>query len=129
MERPKPKKMNDWPCPRCETSLSTKRILRSHIRVVHGSQRPFKCVQCDKTFSKPYYLDKHVKWVHKRQTFSCSVCAKEMASRRSCAIHEVSVCKVKTWSGEKLKKEFNLELVPCPVERCGKLFEPSRLRT
>lgn len=69
--------------------------------------------------------EKHVKWVHTKETFSCSLCDKKLATQKSWAIHEATVCNVGGWSLERLKTEFNVTLVPCPVKGCKKVLDPS----
>lgn len=111
------------PCPHCGKFYLGRANVLKHIRLVHDSHQ-HKCAHCDKTYATKTRLSVHVKWVHTRETFSCSLCSKELATKRRWAIHESTVCKVpdKNWSAERLKKEFNVTLVICPVEGCGRQF-------
>lgn len=110
-----------FPCPHCGKKLTQRKILTRHIRLIHQGVRPFKCNYCGKTYSCKSNLASHVKYSHTKETFSCSACSKELATKRNCVIHEVTVCKIPDWSEEKLRTEFNVVLVPCKV--CGKLFD------
>lgn len=119
-----PLKPSKFPCPHCKKGFCSKKRLAVHIRLSHNKQGSKKCQFCSLTFSRKRELVKHTKWVHTKETFTCSQCFKGLATKRAWVIHEATVCRVPSWSSERLKSEFNIILAACPVTGCQKLFDP-----
>lgn len=119
------------PCPHCGKVYSR---LADHIRRTHLNQqpaRPHKCKFCYKTFATLQERATHISSSHKKQSWSCSLCAKKLTTKRSWAFHESIICKVpdKGWGPQRLKREFNITLAPCKVAGCRRIFEhPSKLK-
>lgn len=109
-------------CPHCNKKFSRKNFNR-HINLVHLGQRPYKCSQCEKTYKTRHSLDDHVNWIHSQEFVPCSLCGKEFATRRTWATHEALSCEAPGWGPERLKKEFNVTLITCPVQGCGKQLD------
>lgn len=105
-------------CPHCTKEYSGRQCLASHIRLVHLDQR----------LHTGAHFSKHMKWSHNLEIYSCSLCFKKLATKKSWALHEALVCKVpgKDWGPERLKNEFRITLLTCPVDECGKQFGRSR---
>lgn len=84
---------------------------------------PYKCQFCERSFIHSRSRTKHVNFAHKGIAFPCSLCSMKLMTEKQWAIHEATVCMIpdKGWGPERLKNEFNLTLLTCPVEGCGKL--------
>lgn len=110
-------------CPHCGEYY---RLLASHIRLVHHVES-HTCDFCGSAFYKKRELILHTKRVHTKDNWSCSACSRRLGSQKSWAVHQATVCKVEGWSEARLKEEFNITLIPCPVAGCGRIFNSFHL--
>lgn len=92
-----------------------------------------KCHYCGRQMQTRAGLGSHVRYVHKGyrppsffKSYVCSCCSKRLSAKRVWAVHQALVCKIPDWGAERLKKEFNITLVTCPSEGCGKQFDSMR---
>lgn len=114
------------PCPHCSEELSTRDTLQVHVRLVHAEFRPHSCSSCDKGFFKKSDLLRHISFVHDKKSFPCTGCGKGLATQKARAMHEATVCKVEGWTAGRLREEFNITLISCPVGGCDKVFMESK---
>ncbi|CAB0029345.1 unnamed protein product [Trichogramma brassicae] len=63
-------------CDICGNTYSQKGNLRTHINLVHNSQKSYECDVCRKKFSQKGNLQSHIDSVHHKITYACDVCGK-----------------------------------------------------
>jgi hypothetical protein len=78
----------NWPCNKCDMSLSSKYSLTSHIKVVHDKKKEFSCTKCDKSFARKYSLQAHIDVIHNGKKFNCDKCPNFYTSQESLARHQ-----------------------------------------
>lgn len=121
--------LSDTTCPHCTRVYSTHKCLVAHIRRIHGGHRPHQCELCSKSYTGKKDLANHVNRAHSQDsqnTWCCSHCSKQLTTERHWVVHEATICQLQDkWSPEKLK-EFNVTLVICPEQGCGKRYDSSR---
>jgi len=90
-------------CKICKEKIE-KKLLSSHIKEKHGTEKMFKCESCDYTSWNRFYLKDHVKRVHFLQHISCTICGKVVKNLDK----HIDRCHMTEGSH--------------PCEQCGKLF-------
>jgi exonuclease III len=78
----------NWPCNKCDKSLSSKQCLTSHMKVVHDKIKEFRCTKCDKSFAANYYLQTHIDVFHNEIKFNCDKCPKCYESQSALSRHQ-----------------------------------------
>ncbi|XP_011494099.1 PREDICTED: zinc finger protein 510-like [Ceratosolen solmsi marchali] len=92
---------NNYPCPYCERSFTTKTILRDHV-LTHLGVQQFSCLVCNKTFvtqdERTLHMQEHMKPQQKNEQkkFRCRVCHEILLSRIAYGQH----LKEKHWSAK-----------------------------
>ncbi|XP_055613668.1 zinc finger protein 271-like [Uranotaenia lowii] len=74
-------------CPFCEFKTVNRGSLISHIRSIHGIDRPYICIQCNKGFHRRSDLKKHT-FVHSGvRPFACEECGKSFSRNTNLTKH------------------------------------------
>ena len=61
--------------------------LQRHL-LIHGSDKPKKCVQCDKQFFDEFELKAHLSLIHKETPIICEICSSTFKSRQGFNQHK-----------------------------------------
>ncbi|XP_065094179.1 zinc finger protein 436-like [Ochlerotatus camptorhynchus] len=76
-----------YACQFCEFKTTIRIILITHIRDVHGIDRPYICIQCNKGFHRRSDLKKHT-FVHSGvRPFACHECGKSFSRNTNLTKH------------------------------------------
>ena len=97
-------------CMKCSTSFQTHQDLKEHIWTVHEGKTVmkidefFQCPQCPETCPTKHGLTVHIGHSHEKQkSYICSICDKEVKSKRNLANHMTKI--------HEGKKPYRLESV------------------
>ena len=67
-------------CNICTKTLKTQKILKIHIKTLHGSRKDYNCESCGKSFSQAHNLKRHNKVIHEGYTdYKCESCGKSFS--------------------------------------------------
>nr|XP_019561159.3 zinc finger protein 883-like [Aedes albopictus]XP_029719964.1 zinc finger protein 883-like [Aedes albopictus] len=79
--------MAPYACQFCEFKTEIRLLLITHIRDIHGIDRPYICIQCNKGFHRRSDLKKHT-FVHSGvRPFACHVCGKSFSRNTNLTKH------------------------------------------
>lgn len=93
--------------PQCDASFSKQTSLNTHIKTVHGDERPFQCSTCLKHFKTKNALTQHRSVHVTSKDFSCSQCDATFASQDRLRQH--------------MQMHNPVDLI-CPEPSCGMAF-------
>ena len=94
--------MIKFKCDYCNQSFPFLKVLRNHMKQIHGKCLQFSCPECDQKFVRKERLNDHVRLIHKKdETDICGQCKKSFSNKDSLKIHIQSV-----HEGEKFKCEI-----------------------
>ncbi|XP_061195054.1 zinc finger and SCAN domain-containing protein 12-like [Saccostrea echinata] len=106
------KKSISYDCLACGKSYKQRSSYNMHLKLSHGTVKPFRCDLCDKTYVCPSSLRKHRLCHRETKTFACDECPKTFKLNHLLTNH---------------KKRHGPGRFPCDV--CGKILKcKQRLR-
>lgn len=77
-----------YPCPDCGRELSSKYILASHVRRVHGGERNYGCEICGAMLKSPAALRHHHMAKHTDvRPFNCEFCSNTFKTAQCARLH------------------------------------------
>lgn len=76
----------DFPCPKCDSVLNSRRALRDHTADIHKeakTERTFMCEICSKVFNRINTLNQHRLTHSDEKRFKCEICQQKLRTKGS----------------------------------------------
>ena len=93
-------------CNQCESSYTSKRHLRRHIKTVHEGIK-YDCSQCSQQFTQGSSLKIHIQSFHKGVKFACSECDHQSSTRQNLTLHIQSIHEGVKYSCDQCALQFS----------------------
>ena len=81
------KKKRLYKCNKCDYTATHSSNLTSHYRLMHTSEKPWKCSICTKTFGRSDYLRKHMRCHTGEKPHICNICNKAFRQKSALSSH------------------------------------------